>query len=105
MNFDKKRRKEKELVQCMVEIYCRCQHFHTFGLCEDCSALLAYALKKIDNCPLMETKSFCSQCTVHCYSPFMRKKIRKVMVFSGPRLIFIHPLAALNHLFHSMLRR
>ena len=36
----------------------------------------------------METKTFCSNCKVHCYKPEMRKKIRAVMRFSGPRMIF-----------------
>lgn len=45
----------------------------------------------------METKTFCSNCRVHCYKPEMREKIRAVMRFSGPRMLFVHPVAAIRH--------
>ncbi len=45
----------------------------------------------------METKTFCANCRVHCYKPAMREKIRAVMRFSGPRMIFHHPVAAIWH--------
>lgn len=32
----------------------------------------------------METKTFCSNCKVHCYKPEMREKIRDVMRFPAP---------------------
>ena len=44
----------------------------------------------------METKTFCSNCRVHCYRSEMREEIRKVMRFSGPRMFFYHP-AAIRH--------
>lgn len=47
--------------------------------------------------PFMETKTFCSNCKVHCYKPEMREKIREVMRYSGPRMIFHHPAAAIRH--------
>lgn len=45
----------------------------------------------------MEHKTFCSNCRVHCYKPEMREKIREVMRFSGPRMIFYHPVPAVYH--------
>ena len=65
--------------------YCKKRH-HTHGmLCPDCAALRDYACQRSDRCPFMETKTFCSNCRVHCYKPEMREKIRAVMRFSGPR--------------------
>lgn len=49
----------------------------------------------------MENKTFCSNCKVHCYTPIMQEKIREVMRFSGPRMIFYHPIMALNHVITS----
>jgi hypothetical protein len=49
----------------------------------------------------METKTFCSNCKVHCYKPEMREKIREIMRFSGPRMIFYHPIMAIRHLIES----
>ena len=47
-----------------------------------------------------EGKSFCSNCRVHCYKPDMRQ-IRTVMRFSGPRMVFYHPVMAIRHLIES----
>lgn len=84
-----KRTKEKQLVLQMISIYCRKNHKTTGILCDECSKLYDYAQKHIDNCPFMETKTFCSNCKVHCYKPEMREDIREVMRFSGPRCFYI----------------
>ncbi len=60
-----------------------------------------YAEKRVDHCPFMETKTFCSNCKVHCYRKDMRQKIREVMRFSGPRMLFYHPVLAVRHLYES----
>ena len=92
-----KRQKEKELVSQMIALYCRKQHGGRHGLCAECAALDAYARQRSDRCPFMETKTFCSNCTVHCYKPAMREQIRKVMRFSGPRMLLHHPIPAIRH--------
>lgn len=93
----KKREQEKEMVSLMIKLYCNKKH-HTKGtLCEECAGLNEYARLRSDKCPFMETKTFCSNCKVHCYKPDMREKIREVMRFSGPRMIFSHPVAAIRH--------
>ena len=92
-----KREREKEVVSEMIALYCRKQHGRKNGLCPECEALAAYAGQRSDKCPFMETKTFCSNCKVHCYKPEMREKIRAVMRFSGPRMIFRRPVTALRH--------
>lgn len=92
-----KREKEKELVSQMIALYCRRQHGGKNGLCTACAELDKYARMRSDKCPFMETKTFCSNCKVHCYKPEMRQKIREVMRFSGPRMIFSHPITAVRH--------
>lgn len=96
MDTATKREREKELVSQMIALYCRKNHGGK-GLCPDCAALDAYARLRSDKCPFMETKTFCSNCRVHCYKPEMREKIRLVMRFSGPRMIFHHPIVAIRH--------
>ena len=96
MNIQSKREREKETVSLMIAIYCRKKHGGK-TLCPDCAALDSYARKRSDKCPFMETKTFCSNCKVHCYKPDMREKIREVMRFSGPRMIFRHPIMAIRH--------
>ena len=72
-NLDQKRADEKMLVSEMIALYCRRQHKTPKGsLCPECRQLHDYALTRIDKCPFMETKTFCSACKVHCYKPEMR---------------------------------
>lgn len=99
-----KREREKAVVSEMIVLYCRKQHGRKNGLCPECEALAAYARQRSDKCPFMETKTFCSNCKVHCYKHAnpeigieMREKIRAVMRFSGPRMIFRHPVMAVRH--------
>ena len=97
-NIETKREKEKKMVSQMIALYCKKQHHTKAGLCEECAALDNYARERSDKCPFMETKTFCSNCKVHCYNPMMRQQIRQVMRFSGPRMIFYHPIAAMHHM-------
>ena len=96
MDVQTKREREKELVSQMIALYCRRKHGGK-ALCPDCAALDSYARQRSDKCPFMETKTFCSNCRVHCYRPEMRERIRAVMRFSGPRMIFHHHVIALRH--------
>ena len=85
---EKKRQKEQYVVEEMIRLYCRKnhkEHDKTTG-------------KMCPSCPFMEEKTFCANCKVHCYKPEMREKIRKVMRFSGPRMLFYHPVLAVWHL-------
>ena len=100
MDVKTKRQREKETVSLMIRLYCRKKH-GSKELCAECAALEAYARQRSDNCPFMETKTFCSNCKVHCYKKDMREKIREVMRFSGPRMIFHHPIMAIRHVIES----
>lgn len=100
MDIQKKREREKETVSLMIALYCRKKHGGK-QLCPECAKLDAYARMRSDKCPFMETKTFCSNCKVHCYTPEMREKIREVMRFSGPRMMFHHPVMAIRHVIES----
>lgn len=95
-----KRQREKKVVSLMISFYCRRNHGGK-ELCPDCAALRDYAMLRSDKCPFMETKTFCSNCKVHCYKADMREKIREVMRFSGPRMILYHPILAVRHVMES----
>ena len=101
MNTQSKREKEKQVVSLMIRLYCKKNHGTKGSLCPDCRQLLDYAVLRSDKCPFMETKTFCSNCRVHCYKADMRQKIKEVMRFSGPRMIFYHPVLAIRHLIES----
>lgn len=96
-SLESKREREKATVSLMISLYCRKRHGMKAELCPECAELEQYARQRSDKCPFMETKTFCSNCKVHCYKPEMREKIRKVMRFSGPRMLFYHPVMAIRH--------
>lgn len=94
---------EKEVIRKMITIYCRRKHVLEGAtppgkLCRDCSVLLQYAYQRLERCPKGEHKNSCRKCEIHCYSPVMKMKIRDVMRYVGPRMIYISPVVAVRHL-------
>lgn len=89
--------REKHTVARMVRIYCRHKEGNRL-LCPDCEALIQYAVTRLSKCPFGEAKTTCRKCTVHCYRPDMKELIRRVMRYSGPRMILYSPMAAIRHL-------
>ncbi len=90
--------KEKDIVGKMITIYCNAKHKVDKGLCDECEALNNYAQQRLERCMFGENKPTCGACTVHCYKKDMREKIKVVMRYAGPRMIFIHPIATIRHM-------
>ena len=78
---------EKKTVELMIRLYCRKKEKNKI-LCTDCEELLRYG----------EKKGACKECTVHCYKPVLRERMRQVMRFSGPRMLFYAPWQTIRHL-------
>ncbi|MDE5666743.1 MAG: nitrous oxide-stimulated promoter family protein [Clostridia bacterium] len=97
--------KEKKLIPLMIKKYCRGRHkpkrkeqgVNRGGVCDGCKELTEYALFRLDKCPFKVDKKFCSFCKIHCYKPEYRERIKEVMKYSGPRMIFSHPAYAFSH--------
>jgi predicted amidophosphoribosyltransferase len=89
--------RERRTIASMIEIYCRGRHRRARGLCAECEQLLAYATQRIDKCRFGENKPTCAKCTIHCYKPEMRQKVREVMRYSGPRMLWTHPILSVMH--------
>lgn len=90
-------RDEKETVSKMIHLYCRKKH-KNIVLCEVCEDLKEFALKRLSLCPFGEEKGACSNCSIHCYRPEHRKKIKKVMRYSGKWMLLYHPIYSIKHL-------
>lgn len=88
---------EKKIVTYMIALYCRKKHKRTIT-CADCRALMHYARNRLDKCPYGEKKPPCRKCATHCYRKDMRKKVRQIMRFSGPRMLLYHPVIYFKHL-------
>lgn len=81
----------------MIRLWCRRKEGNA-ELCPACRELLDYALGRLARCPYAKCKPACKDCQRHCYKPAMRERIRQVMRYAGPRLIFVDPLAAIRHI-------
>ena len=88
---------EIRTAEAMIEIFCHGQHSTKEGLCHECSELCDYVVKRLEKCPFQENKPRCAKCPVHCYKPDMRGKIRAVMKYAGPRMLYRHPVLSGAH--------
>lgn len=96
--------REKNTLKKMISLYCRHKHRCNTVPCEDCRVLFNYAGKRLDLCRFRADKPTCEKCPVHCYKPDMRDKVKKIMRYAGPRMIFYHPLDAVLHVLKSKKR-
>ncbi|MGL5244613.1 MAG: nitrous oxide-stimulated promoter family protein [Sarcina sp.] len=92
--------KEKRTIELMIRIYCKKKHNCKNTICNECGELLEYAHKRLNNCKFGDEKSTCAKCPIHCYKKDMREKVKKVMRFSGPRLIIYNPIELIRHCFY-----
>jgi len=90
--------REGATLQMMLKHYCKDHHHSARVLCIECQELSDYALTRLTSCKFGESKPTCGKCTVHCYKPVMRQRIIKMMRYSGPRMLFVHPMIAIRHL-------
>ncbi len=89
--------RENKTIAVMIALYCHDRH-GTAELCPECRLLLDYSRERLEKCPFQEGKTVCSKCSVHCYKPTMREKIRTVMRYSGPLMMRRHPVLAVLYL-------
>ena len=92
-------RREWRTIEAMISITCKDLHGGRRGeLCSDCRELHDYAHLRLVRCPFGEEKPTCANCKVHCYKPEMRERIRDVMRYAGPFMLYRHPYLAFMHL-------
>jgi len=97
--FDEARlERERRTVAAMIGIYCRAKHSSLASLCDACADLEAYTRLRLEKCPYGEAKPTCANCPIHCYQPHRREQVRRVMAFSGPRILWRHPVLAVRHM-------
>lgn len=92
---------EKETVEKMIHIYCK-WHVEGDEICVGRQELLDYAHERLNRCPFGENKPTCRKCPIHCYKPTMKRQMQEVMRFAGPRMLWYHPIAAIQHLWKEM---
>lgn len=98
INSQPRMTRERRTVEAMIGIYCRGLHATANGLCAECEALAEYARLRLQKCPFQQGKTTCAKCPIHCYTPEMRERIRSVMRYAGPRMVYRYPALAAFHL-------
>jgi hypothetical protein len=94
-----RRAREFRTIAAMLRLFCRAHHgARGAALCPGCAELHDYAHRRLERCPFGEAKPSCVNCTVHCYKPHMRERVREIMRWAGPRMLWRHPVLALRHL-------
>jgi len=96
-----RRRREYRTIAAMLRIWCVDRHGRAVsrdGLCPECGELLAYAGQRLARCPYGESKPTCAKCPIHCYRRAQRERVREVMRYAGPRMLWRHPWQALMHI-------
>ena len=96
--FKSRIEREKITVAAMIRLYCKLEHSNGGAICHDCGVMLDYVMTKLDKCPFDEDKPTCLNCSIHCYKSTEREKIRQIMRFSGPKMLWKHPILAIIHL-------
>jgi hypothetical protein len=89
--------RELRTIEAMTAIYCR-DHHASATPCAECRELIDYAAKRLAVCTYGEEKPVCAKCQIHCYGRVMRERVRVVMRYAGPRMVWSHPWLALLHL-------
>lgn len=92
-------KKEKGIVELMINLYCEKKHNCRGVSCSECNELLEYAHRRLSLCKFGDDKSSCIKCPIHCYKKDMKVKIKEVMRFSGPRLLIYRPFEYVRHIF------
>jgi hypothetical protein len=92
-------KREHRTIEFMIDMNCRENHSFDLGdLCPACSELREYARRRLERCVFQENKPTCAKCPVHCYKPEMRERVRVMMRYAGPRMVFRRPVLAVAHL-------
>ncbi len=92
----------------MANIFCSAHHEgekkDPQGLCAACAETIAYSIERTRSCP-NEHKGNCEDCSIHCYKPEERARIREIMAYAGPRMLTRHPVMTFFYLKKKLARK
>ncbi len=70
--------------------------------CSECLDLEKYSHMRLDRCPYGDSKGFCAHCPTQCYGKLQKEQMKTVMKFSGPYMLFCHPLKFIQHIYGTL---
>jgi len=90
---------ELKCISVMIKIYCNGNHNTKNKICDECENLKIYSEYRTLKCKYKNDKPVCSSCLTHCYNQQNREKIRTVMRYSGPKMLYKNPRLTIIYLF------
>ncbi len=81
-------------------MYCKRHHSKEKNICDNCKVLNNYAELRIKKCKFTKEKPVCSKCQIHCYKKDMKREIKIIMRWSGPRMIWHYPIDTIKYLYY-----
>ena len=92
--------KDRKTLETIGRIYCDAHHEgpkDASRLCPMCRETVNATLARTQACPFDHTGN-CQDCTVHCQRGEAQERIREMMRYSAPRMVFRHPLMTADYL-------
>lgn len=91
---------EIRLMEVMIQVY----YYKQEDPLIPADRMLNYARTRLEFCQFGEQKTTCQKCPVHCYQPKYREQMKKIMRYSGPRMLFKHPILTFKHAYRGLTR-
>jgi hypothetical protein len=88
--------REWEILEKMVQLYCRRQHRRR-DLCEECQQLLKSSRMHLESCRFGSDKPVCANCSFHCFGHTGREKVKAVIGTARPHMVWRYPRLSLRH--------
>lgn len=99
--------RDRRTLEAIGRIYCHGNHAHmakdAAGLCLQCRCAVESTLARTIACPNGHEGN-CQDCRIHCQRGEAQERIRKIMHYAAPRMVFRHPIMTAHYLrkkFHS----
>ncbi len=80
---------ERKIVKVMIRIYCKNLQYSNKQFYDNCLKPFVYTNRTLEYCLYGENKPSCKKCSFYFYKQEMREKVRSVMQFSSPIMIYL----------------
>lgn len=93
--------RDRATLEAIGSIYCRRHHRDIVkdgtGLCASCREAVEATLERAQSCPNGHRDN-CQDCSVKCQRGEGQQRIREIMRYAAPRMLFRHPLMTFVYL-------
>lgn len=82
-------------LEAMGRMYCKKFHVHAVkddaGLCPECRETVEATARRTQMCPFNHEGN-CQDCPIKCQRGDAQDRIKAIMSYSAPRMLFVHPI-------------